>query len=65
MTCKTVAFGAAPSQVHPPGRSPELEPWIRFGYDSELHPQKLPVLAKRRTEHGSGLGKLRWVVERT
>jgi transposase len=24
-----------------------------------------PVLAKRRTEHGSGLGKFRWVVERT
>lgn len=40
------------------------------GYDSELHRQKLrelgikPVLAKRRTEHGSGLGKFRWVVER-
>jgi transposase len=24
-----------------------------------------PVLAKRRTEHGSGLGRWRWVVERT
>lgn len=24
-----------------------------------------PVLAKRRTEHGSGLGVYRWVVERT
>jgi len=24
-----------------------------------------PVLAKPRTEHGSGLGKTRWVVERT
>ncbi|WP_157685884.1 transposase, partial [Robbsia andropogonis] len=24
-----------------------------------------PVLAKRRTEHGSGLGTYRWVVERT
>ncbi|WP_186260278.1 transposase, partial [Burkholderia gladioli] len=24
-----------------------------------------PVIAKRRTEHGSGLGKYRWVVERT
>jgi transposase len=41
------------------------------GYDSEAHRQKLrvrgikPVLAKRRTEHGSGLGKYRWVVERT
>ncbi|OXI32214.1 hypothetical protein CFB89_13850 [Burkholderia sp. AU16741] len=24
-----------------------------------------PVIARRRTEHGSGLGKFRWVVERT
>jgi len=24
-----------------------------------------PVLAKRRTPHGSGLGKTRWYVERT
>ncbi|MGT2509207.1 IS5 family transposase [Cupriavidus basilensis] len=41
------------------------------GYDSELHRQKLrergikPVIAKRRTEHGSGLGNFRWMVERT
>lgn len=41
------------------------------GYDSE-HTRALlrwlgiePVIAKRRTEHGSGLGKIRWVVERT
>jgi transposase len=40
-------------------------------YDSEGHRQELrdrgikPVLAKRNTEHGSGLGKTRWVVERT
>ena len=25
----------------------------------------VPVLAKRRTEHGTGLGRWRWVVERT
>lgn len=24
-----------------------------------------PRIARRRTEHGSGLGKVRWVVERT
>lgn len=24
-----------------------------------------PILAKRRTAHGSGLGKTRWYVERT
>lgn len=41
------------------------------GYDSESHRERLrdrgikPVIAKRRTEHGSGLGKFRWVVERT
>ncbi|WP_183708532.1 IS5 family transposase [Paraburkholderia tropica] len=40
------------------------------GYDSERHRKALrnrgiePVIAKRRTEHGSGLGKYRWVVER-
>lgn len=40
-------------------------------YDSEPHRKDLrklsivPVLAKRRTEHGSGLGVYRWVVERT
>lgn len=41
------------------------------GYDSEPHRRWLrrrgirPALAQRRTEHGSGLGKTRWVVERT
>ncbi|SOZ05357.1 transposase [Cupriavidus taiwanensis] len=41
------------------------------GYDSDPHRQLLrergikPVIARRRTEHGSGLGKFRWVVERT
>jgi len=41
------------------------------GYDSEPHRQELrkrgvePHLAKRNTEHGSGLGVFRWVVERT
>jgi len=40
-------------------------------YDSEPNRQRLrrrgiqPVLAKRNTEHGSGLGVFRWVVERT
>ena len=41
------------------------------GYDSEPHRDELrargiePVLAKRNTPHGSGLGVYRWVVERT
>ena len=40
-------------------------------YDSEPHRRELrrrgieAVLAKRNTEHGSGLGVFRWVVERT
>jgi len=41
------------------------------GYDSDRHRAWLrrrgiqPVLARRRTPHGSGLGVYRWVVERT
>jgi transposase len=40
-------------------------------YDSQPHRRSLrarrivPVLAKRRTTHGSGLGRTRWPVERT
>jgi transposase len=40
-------------------------------YDSQPHRDQLrqrgiePVLARRNTDHGSGLGKTRWVVERT
>lgn len=41
------------------------------GYDSDAHRQALrdrsiqPLIARRYTEHGSGLGIYRWVVERT
>ena len=41
------------------------------GYDAEANRQGLrarhivPLLAMRNTEHGSGLGRRRWVVERT
>jgi transposase len=41
------------------------------GYDSQPHRNALRLrgiassLARRNTEHGSGLGKTRWVVERT
>jgi transposase len=41
------------------------------GYDAAAIRQGLrgrhimPLLAKRNTEHGSGLGRRRWVVERT
>lgn len=41
------------------------------GYDSEPHRRELrgrgiePFLARRNTEHGSGLGVVRWVVEQS
>jgi transposase len=53
-----------------PRRRPEAVQGDR-GYDSEPHRCWLrqvgirPALARRKTEHGSGLGKTRWVVERT
>jgi transposase len=52
---------------------PQHRPEAAYGdraYDSEPHREELrergvePHLAKRRTAHGSGLGKYRWVVER-
>ena len=54
---------------HPKQRPGEL--YGDRAYDSEPHREKLrrrkitPKLAKRKTEHGSGLGGFRWVVERT
>jgi transposase len=53
-----------------PRRRPERLQGDR-GFDDEDDRQKLrdrgiiPVLAKRRTPHGSGLGKFRWFIERT
>lgn len=53
-----------------PRRRPEKVHGDR-AYDSAPHRRELrrrkiePVLAKRNTEHGSGLGVHRWVVERT
>ena len=41
------------------------------GYDSDRHRHELrklgitPLIARRQTGHGSGLGRVRWVVERT
>ena len=41
------------------------------GYDHELYRRQIralgvtPLIARRATEHGSGLGSWRWVVERT
>lgn len=53
-----------------PRRKPELIQADR-GYDSNPHRAALKAkgihsqIARRRTTHGSGLGKTRWVVERT
>ena len=56
-----------------PGR-PRKQPDVIYadrGYDSEATRQTLrsqgitPVIAHRRTDHGSSLGRVRWVVERT
>jgi len=53
-----------------PRRRPERVQGDR-AYDSKRHRVMLqergiePVTARRNTEHGSGLGKTRWVVERT
>lgn len=55
------------------GRPEELldELYADRGYDSEATRGLLrwleiyPHIAKRRTPHGSGLGKIRWAVERT
>jgi transposase len=56
-----------------PGRPKELPDalYADRGYDSDATRWLLawlgiePHIAKRRTAHGSGLGKVRWVVERT
>jgi transposase len=56
-----------------PGRPQELpdEVYADRGYDSEAARELLrflgiePKIAKRHTPHGSGLGRIRWVVERT
>ena len=61
----------------PPVRGKVGHPRRRFdrvlgdrGFDSDPHRKALrrrgsePVIARRRTPHGSGLGKYRWVVER-
>ncbi len=64
------AIPAVRGQRGHPRRRPEIVQGDR-GYDSEPHRRTLrrlgiePLTAKRYTEHGSGLGVYRWVVERT
>src|SRR5829696_8799831 len=62
-----------PTVTGKPGRPKDLpdELYADRGYDSDSTRWILawlgiePHIAKRRTAHGSGLGKVRWVVERT
>jgi transposase len=64
------AIPPVPGKRGRPRRRPERVQGDR-AYDSDPHRQWLrrlgiePVLAKRNTPHGSGLGVYRWVVERT
>jgi transposase len=64
------AVPAVRGKVGRPRRRPERVTADR-GYDSDTHRRELqsrrikPELARRQTEHGSGLGRVRWVVERT
>ena len=64
---------AIPPIAGKPGRpryKPDLVQGDR-GYDSQPHRDALTergietLLARRNTEHGSGLGTTRWVIERT
>jgi transposase len=64
------AIGPVRGKPGRPRRRPQRVQGDR-GYDSRSHRQELrcrgiaSALAHRYTEHGSGLGKTRWVVERT
>jgi transposase len=57
-------------KVGRPRRRPERVTADR-GYDHDQYRRQLrdrgirPEIARRKTEHGSGLGRIRWVVERT
>ena len=61
---------AVAGKVGRPRRKPQAMQGDR-GYDSEPHREGLrrmgirPLLAERDTDNGSGLGRYRWVVERT
>ncbi len=61
-------------RVPPTGRHGKFRPKVLLAdraYDSRKHRKALrergitPRIAKRNTTHGSGLGKERWVIERT
>ena len=64
------AVPPVPGRVGRPRRRPERLTADR-GYDYPAYRRQLrergitPEIARRQTEHGSGLGRVRWVVERT
>jgi transposase len=64
------AFPAIGGRPGRPCRRPQAVQGDR-GYDSDRHRLELrvrgirPILARRYRGHGSGLGRTRWVVERT
>ena len=64
------AVPAVRGRVGPPRKRPERVTADR-GYDHDSYRRQLrqlgikPEIARRSTEHGSGLGRYRWVVERT
>jgi transposase len=58
------AAAAGPAAVRT--RSRAIAATTRSPHRDRLHAQGIvPILARRRTPHGSGLGVCRWVVERT
>lgn len=72
-TQTTVLLDAIPpikGRPGPPRRRPDRL-YADRGYDYDSHRQQVrargitPVIARRGTPHGSGLGTTRWVVERT
>jgi transposase len=64
------AIPAIAGKLGRPRHKPDLVQGDR-GYDSQPHRDALAnrgidsLLARRNTEHGSGLGTTRWVIERT
>jgi len=62
--------GPAAASSMPPARRPE-KVYADRGYDHDKYRRQVqqagiaPVIARRGTEHGSGLGVHRWVVEQT
>jgi transposase len=65
-------MGSAPSRANPAGPRQHPDQLIAArGYDHDKYRRELwrrgvkQVIARRATEHGSRLGRGRWVVERT